>query len=334
MGMHHDALVMQDALRWVYPDLACYSQDIPWNPNLDYKIPVFLKDDIKKSAPFDLVVHFEHLYGHAPLRHKDFARKTVFVPNIEWLMAQDIEEITQDPPDVVLYKNTFTEVRCETIACIRAIPARIKTGWTSQDINIPECHSEKWRRPSCLHVKGLSNQKQTSAVLKAWLENPDFPHLTIVASLHDDFIVPVVLSAAPNISFIFRKLPEEELRDLQNRSLIHIYPSLMEGFGHSLNEARACAAILLTTDGPPMNDFVTHGYSGYLIGVNTDSISEVRYSVMFPVSPQGISEAVKSVMRAPVAELRKVAKGARNAYVEDRLKFIRAIGSVFGPQGG
>src|ERR1700758_1134377 len=96
-GLHHDAVVLADALREILGEVEVASLDIPWNPALAYTGPVNVPPEIQARAPFDIAFHFEHLYGHAPLRSTDFARRRVFVPNIEWLMDRDEEEICSWP---------------------------------------------------------------------------------------------------------------------------------------------------------------------------------------------------------------------------------------------
>jgi glycosyltransferase involved in cell wall biosynthesis len=52
-------------------------------------------------------------------------------------------------------------------------------------------------------------------------------------------------------------LAPAQLRQLQTDTPVHICPSQSEGWGHTINEARAVGALVLTTDYPPMNEFVS-----------------------------------------------------------------------------
>lgn len=50
-----------------------------------------------------------------------------------------------------------------------------------------------------------------------------------------------------------------QVRTFQSEHPIHICASEREGFGHYINEARAAGAFIISTDHPPMNEFVTPG---------------------------------------------------------------------------
>ena len=333
MGMHHDAVVLGAALKSIRPDIEVYSMDIPWNPNLDYEAEIFIPSRIRELAPYDAIFLFEHLYGNSPLRSVDFGRKRVFVPNVEWILPQDEVEIVKCKPDAIVYKNHFSKSMCDKIAGFGEVLVRAVTGWSSRDFSgEPHLTVEKDFK-SFLHIKGMSDQKQTSLVLQAWLDNPDFPPLTIVASMHDNFLIPVALRAADNVEIIFRTLPEHALHAHQARCGVHIYPSYAEGFGHSLNEARVCRSVLITTDGPPMKDLVQHRETGFLVPVRKADVSDLRRSQSYEIRLDALIETIREVIATPVATLREIAAQSRNAYLADQGLFHQRIGEVFGPDG-
>jgi glycosyltransferase involved in cell wall biosynthesis len=49
---------------------------------------------------------------------------------------------------------------------------------------------------------------------------------------------------------------------------VFVYPSRLDGIGLTLPEAIACGLPAITTDSPPMNEFVTNNENGYLIKVD------------------------------------------------------------------
>jgi glycosyltransferase involved in cell wall biosynthesis len=331
VGMHHDAVCLAKALRKIEPGIRVHSLDIPWNPNLDYECPLQLPKEVSSAAPFDAVFLFEHLYGNPPLRAPAFARRRIFIPNLEWILPQDEIEILIRKPDAILYKNRFSRDMCERIPGFNDVPVRELTGWTSWDFRQAGKVSAKKDFHSFLHVKGLSDQKQTSLVLGAWLENPDFPRLTIIATMHDSFHIPVPLRAAHNVEIVFRKIPPDELRGYQEAHGVHIYPSVLEGFGHSLNEARICESVLVTTDGPPMNDLVAHGQTGFLIPVQ--HTAAVRRSISYEIEQAALTRTVRSTLGMSEEQLSRVGAQARKAYLADNHSFNTRIAEIFGATG-
>ena len=256
------------------------------------------------------------------------------MPNVEWVLPQDESEIHIRKPDVVLYKNAFSQEMCERIDGFNEVPVRAVTGWTSTDFRTdapPAGPVKDFRRFQ--HVKGMSDQKQTSLVLGAWLANPDFPKLTIIATMHDGFRIPVTLKASENVEIIFRKIPMGELRTYQEACGVHVYPSNLEGFGHSLNEARVCESVLVTTDGHPMSGFVTHRETGFLVPVEQSDIQTVRRSRGYEIRQSALEHTIRHVLSHSPSELARIGRRSRQAYLTDRDAFNTRIADVFGKRG-
>jgi hypothetical protein len=62
---------------------------------------------------------------------------------------------------------------------------------------------------------------------------------------------------------------------MQLESGVHLCVSEREGFGHYLNEARGAAAVVITTEHPPMNELVRPGV-GVLVPPDTTSSYEFQ----------------------------------------------------------
>ena len=65
------------------------------------------------------------------------------------------------------------------------------------------------------------------------------------------------LPSLPNVNYQTDYVPENQLRQLENDCEVHVIPSQAEGYGHVIGEAMSCAAVVVTTDAPPMNELVT-----------------------------------------------------------------------------
>jgi glycosyltransferase involved in cell wall biosynthesis len=328
-GLHNDAAVLGDVLKRIVGDVEVDSLDIPWNPALDYEKPANVPPEIRARAPFDIAFHFEHLYGHAPLRSTQFARRRVFVPNIEWLMARDEQEVRAHPPEGILYKNRFTKDLCEAIGGFSGIGVRAVTGWTSRDFShTPPPKAKDFR--AFLHVRGVSVQKNAEVLVSAWRANPDFPPLTLITSPRDDFHSSPWARSAHNIEIIARELSARELRRYQQSHGIHVYPSYAEGFGHALNEARICGSVLVTTDAPPMSELVRDGNSGFLIPVQPQDVRPLERASKFEVQAAAVARTIRHVLATPPSRLAQFGQSAREPYVRDRLNFHSRIRDVIG----
>jgi glycosyltransferase involved in cell wall biosynthesis len=128
-------------------------------------------------------------------------------------------------------------------------------------------------------------------------------------------------------------LPTTELRALQRRHGLHVCPSEAERFGHSLNEALACGALLVTTDGPPMRDFVVPRETGFLVPVRDENIGRFNSSTSFRVTPEDIALTVRQVLDLPVEQRRCMGVAGRERFLATRKTFESNIGTLVGPAG-
>jgi glycosyltransferase involved in cell wall biosynthesis len=122
-------------------------------------------------------------------------------------------------------------------------------GFTSIDRRLPAAAPDYGR---FLHVAGASFLKGTSLLLDLWRRHPDWPVLTVVRRRADGArdVVP------RNVEIIEGYLPDDDLRELQNRCGVHLCPSRSEGWGHYIVEAMSCGAVTVVTDAPPMNELI------------------------------------------------------------------------------
>jgi len=183
-------------------------------------------------------------------------------------------------------------------------------GFTSRDLLLANPEPD-YRR--FLHLAGRSTLKGTEDLLALWAGRPDWPPLVLV-------IDPRNAPAPPpaNVQQVDRRLDTRELRELQNRCGIHLCPSRSEGWGHYLVEAASCRAVVLTTDGPPMNEIITPA-RGVLVRC---SRSEPRHlGTNYYVDRESLAGAVDSLLERSPAQLAALGAAARAWFEENDRRF-------------
>jgi hypothetical protein len=210
----------------------------------------------------------------------------------------------------------------------------IYTKHTSSDI---EPGKKDWNL--FVHFAGKSHLKQTEKVLKAWIDNKGFsefgsPKLVITCRrgclndrinyMLEDFVQcgnKKVHKDYPNIQ-VYSMIPNDEYLKLQRKAGVYICTSLTEGYGHYLNEGRSAGSVIITVDGPPMNELVT-SENGILIEprkkvpISKLIGSQMREGLAFEIGSNQVAEAVKKYYSLSHDE--KVEKGrkSREMYLDD-----------------
>ncbi|KAI9985710.1 hypothetical protein PInf_005112 [Phytophthora infestans] len=120
-----------------------------------------------------------------------------------------------------------------------------------------------------LHTAGTSIQKGTRQVLDCWLTRPDFPRLELhmAQDLFDGAFKTRYarrIDKSRNVALHTGRLEPAEFGRLITDAAYFMCPSLQEGYGHYINQARSSRALIFTTDIPPMNELITPS-SGALI---------------------------------------------------------------------
>ena len=158
------------------------------------------------------------------------------VPNQEWFLDEDLPYLPQ--VDCMLCKTHHAEqifnrlgVQTEYISF---------TSNDRLDEDVPRDHK------AFFHLAGRSLKKGTETLLRVWERHPAWPALTIVQ--HPETQLKV---HGENITYISEYMDDDALRELQNRHGVHLCPSEVEGFGHSIVEPMTCRALVVKTNASP-----------------------------------------------------------------------------------
>ncbi|WDS35893.1 glycosyltransferase [Pseudoxanthomonas sp.] len=255
----------------------------------------------------DTQIFLERIYrGVLPAAHRN-----VLIPNPEWMLDKWLPLLPQFERVLCKTRNAervFSELGCNT----RYI------GFTSEDrfdASVP-------RERAFLHVAGRSTAKGTEAVMQAWLQHPEWPMLTVVQSRD----VPRVEAA--NIDHRLDYLDDAELRRLQNAHAFHLCPSEAEGFGHYLVEALSTSAVVITTDGEPMNELVTPE-RGILL--QPAGQRPMALGTRYTVDVAGIEDAVTRALALAPDTCAAMGAAARGFFLENDAAFPQRLANALQP---
>jgi glycosyltransferase involved in cell wall biosynthesis len=238
-----------------------------------------------------------------------FATLNYLLPNPEWCHSP-AHELSQY--DVILCKTKEAERIFKTLN-----PNTVFLGFTSKD-RLDETISKDYKSP--LHLAGASIQKGTDVLIKTWMGNPQFPTLFMIR--HKSKPVDPPLS---NFFLISDYLTDSALKMFQNNCGLHICPSETEGFGHYIMEALSCGAVVVTTDAPPMNEFVLD--KRCLVGYHRTE--PWRWAMNYYVDPQKLENVIATLLSLPVEELKEIGRKNREFYLENDRMFKQRFAEIF-----
>jgi glycosyltransferase involved in cell wall biosynthesis len=312
-GLTNDALVLRDAIRKYNISVVVHIESYPENEI--HRI---------KSNVINQCVDVQIFLKHVDMELIPRARNNIIVPNPEWMNKCDFEICGSDKIDAIVAKTKYG-----FRSLLQHFPNKTHYwGWTSIDRQ----NETIWKTfDEYLHVKGCSPFKNTQLLMDTWLEHPEWPPLHIVSYGDPDRngyieVKRPYIQVSDNVKLYQRKLIDDELNNLMNRVGIHICPSSTEGFGHYINEARSCGSVVVTTDGTPMNEFVTKE-NGVLI--NPISENKQLLGVKYITSQVDIEVAVQQSLDLRYDQMKSKSISARSAYDFDKLSFFSNVAHFF-----
>lgn len=252
----------------------------------------------------DINIYFEILDG----RHYDNAKYNLFFPNPEWFWwPKQLGGI-----DIVLAKTRDAE------SIFRAIGKSevIFTSFTSEDRYDPDIPKER----VYLHTAGQSETKGTQTVFMAWKTH--YPQLIFTKlKAYGGYTVH-----NPNIITCWDRLPMDLLRNIQNKCAFHVCPSEYEGFGHYIWEAKACAGIVITSDGAPMSEMVTEGVDGFLIDARRKR--KMNFAKCSLIELPALQAVIERTMNLTDKEIARMGAASRQRFLDNDLFFRNTLNKI------
>lgn len=257
----------------------------------------------RARVPWDINIFLESI----DTRYLPLAKKNLFFPNQEWLTTAD-QQLMSSSIDLVLFKSRHAE----TLLASEAGPSAY-VGFTSDDRRLEHVETD-WN--AALHVAGWNRHKGTQPLVRSWSTHPQWPELTIVAMTVDES------ASGPNTRIVRARIPDPELRQLQNARGIHFCLSEAEGFGHSINEARSCGAVVVVTNAPPMNELITED-TGLL--VDYASTTPMARGTRYRIGDDALGPTVERLLSLSVNQRRALGRCARQQYERDDERFSQTF---------
>lgn len=190
------------------------------------------------------------------------------------------------------------------------------------DIELFKPKSEKHKILTFFHSAGglgINYRKGTDIIIRALpkIKEKNFK-IIIHSQLPLEEYKPNLIEIIKNdqrIEFVARIVPPSGLYYLGD---IYLYPTRLEGIGLTIAEALSCGLPVITTDCPPMNEFVQDGYNGKLVKVKeylgrhdgyywaesiVDENSLIEAMNFFLLNPEKIDEFKKKARESALKNL-------------------------------
>ncbi|GMF23234.1 unnamed protein product [Phytophthora lilii] len=189
-----------------------------------------------------------------------------------------------------------------------------------------------------VHTAGKSVFKGTNAVLDCWLSRPDFPPLDVFVDqdIYNNFMRKTydeqIRAQTPpkKITLHTGRVPGSMFGRMMIETAFLLCTSVLEGYGHYINQARANAALIVSTDAPPMNELlspesavlVPHPSSvvdKQLLGGNFEGAHGLRGVKGMATYVKGaeVCDAVEHILQMTPDERQAMGERARQQYVLD-----------------
>ncbi|KAJ1536906.1 hypothetical protein HK405_014965, partial [Cladochytrium tenue] len=237
------------------------------------------------------------------------AVRNFWMPNIEQLHIKDAYLFPHTHTFVA--KTAITAKAIGSYLTRNKIDAKVRFMYHSTPDPVEQLDGVEYIQDfdAVLHAMGHSGNKHTYEVVECWLQHPEWPTLDVSSS--DDIE-----------SFFHRHAKSLKALAAKNR-----------GYGHYINMARALGAAILTSNHPPMSEFVEDGVSGVLATSTSFWSSRPGHTQLlwrefvspYDLSTANVCTAAARLLALPAAERAAMGRRARQAYDDDTHRMARRL---------
>lgn len=290
---------------------------------------IYISDDVPKKADVNLFIDRvmnNKWFGHSLINVLMVNQEVILAPH---LSAYQFEKQYLKKIDIVLCKTNYGYEFMQRMRDKYNFRFKILyVGHTTIFPTIPPGMKRDYS--TILHSAGAHNWKNTDTVIKAWLKHGKKLNLPeVVITCHKKCLTSLKKYLEPNefkemlnhdlITFYQEPLDFKDLVRLKHEIGMHLCPSMAEGYGHYLNEARICKAAIITTDIPPMNELVDSDTGLLLPCYKTEEKSNGN-PICF-IDPYDLAEIVKKLADLPIERKKEMGELVYQDYLYDTKDF-------------
>lgn len=269
----------------------------------------------KTKETGDVAIFLERIFNRDFL--KNYSQR-IFIPNPEWFLEPSVTVLPLQI-DTVWHKSRAS---LETFEKRHPDIKHYFTGFTSKEPNI-----QVQNYNSFAHFRGKSQHRNTQKLLNIWSRRPTLPHIRVQLYGPDANVQLPFWMSHGNISLMMGYYKEHaDYFKALAESGIHFCTSEVEGFGHYINESRAMGALVISTDGSPMNELIDPTY-GFLIPSHKQI--EQHAGTRYQVEEDAIENVIEQVLGITPTERKERGMLARQAYLDDKQQFQNRIAEFF-----
>jgi hypothetical protein len=284
----------------------------------DVNVVISTEDEVLKNKPNDDI----HLYiSNTKKEVLRYCKKKILMINHE-LFNQNEEELeVLREIDIIISRTEIGYNFAEEIKKKNNLKYEIRLIKFTSDFPVIKIEKDYTR---ILHSAGEHHWKQTDSIIKCWKKYNDFPEIIITCTDQCYRNIMKLLKDIPNNVKIYNKLiPYNEYIELKNKIGYHLCPSIVEGYGHYLNEARKVKSLVITSNMAPMNELINK-QSGILL--NCDEIGKKKNGVdLCIINEDTMYKGIKEALSIIQNDRDKMIEEAYNNFVKDSNYFEEII---------
>ena len=299
----YDLYIFKQFKNPIAKDFKDFKVNIVEHPTYIVDKDIFIK--WVKDNKLDAVMFFEYKQWNEDPNELVVATKELCVKTYAWLTMEKFKKEQTDDYDRIFVSTVSGErfMRVNKVRNFTYIPFSVDLNEFS---NLKR--NEENDKFVFLHTGGwggVHNRKNTSVVIEAFrLLNRSDTKLIITSQK------PLNVGNLPNnIEIIDKNLSRQEMIDLYYQADCLVYPPKWETIGIGILESLAAGTPVITTNVPPMNEFVKDCSNGYLCSSEVSQYPDISIYVA-EVSPEEIKKKMELMLNKMTYEL--LAKKARH----------------------